>query len=85
MMQVTVNIACECGMQMEAHLQNRWVCSGCKKVFQSQIPVNTNNGQLRPDQVESILWFLETIHQEKPADPVDDWEPEFTEIDWNGA
>ena len=81
-MQVTVNISCECGMEMEAYLQNRWVCKGCKKVFQSQIPVNTNNGQLRPDQVESILWFLETIHQEKPADPVDDWEPEFTEIDW---
>jgi len=67
-MQISVQIACECGIVMEAYLGNKWVCPSCNKAFQSQIPVNKNNGQLRPDQVESVLWFLETLHQEKPVE-----------------
>jgi len=114
-MQISVQIACDCGIVMEACLGNKWVCPSCNKAFQSQIPVNKNNGQLRPDQVESVLWMLETLHQEEPVevggpdcepvvadekisvitgkpmvvlqpksgDPVDDWELEFCEIDWD--
>jgi len=67
MMQISVQIACECGIVMEACLGNKWVCPSCNKAFQSQIPVNKNNGQLRPDQVESVLWMLETLQQEEPV------------------
>jgi len=67
-MQICVDLFCECGIKMVALMGSRWVCPSCNKAFQSQVPVNKNNGQLRPDQVESVLWFLETLHQEKPAD-----------------
>ena len=65
MMQVTLEIWCDCGLKMEIYAGNFAACQDekCTDVLNLPRDFNRHNGQLTSEQVHAIAEQIEMMHE----------------------